>query len=77
MAGCGGSYIPYGSEVSIMSATAAIDMLKRYVTGRIGNNEVVSYKGDGLYFAKAGFVTSKIFDEQNELVNRRNISELL
>lgn len=77
MAGCGGSYIPYGSEVSIMSATAAIDMLKRYVTGRFVNNEVVSYKGDGFFFAKAGFVTTKLFDEQNELVKRQNISELL
>ncbi len=77
MAGCGGSYIPYGSEVSIMSATAAIDLLKRYVTGRVVNNEVVSYKGDGYYFEQAGLTATKKFNEQNEMVERLDVSNLL
>lgn len=77
MAGCGGSFIPYGSEVSIQSATAAIDLLKRYSTGRNKNNEIVSYKGDGFFFKKAGLLTTQAYDVQNELVKRQKIVDVL
>ena len=76
MAGCGGSYIPYGSEVSIQSATAAIDLLKRYSTKRIDCNEVISYKGDGFYFKRAGLMTTQAYDKQSELVKRMKIAGL-
>lgn len=77
MTGCEGSYIPYGSEISILSATAAIDLLKRYATGRVANNEVISYKGDGYFFRKAGLVATQVFNKQNEFIKRWSISELL
>lgn len=77
MAGCGGSYIPYGSEISIQAAIAALDLLKRYSAGRIVDNEIVSYKGDGFYFKESGLMTTSAFEEQCELIKRWRIVDLL
>jgi len=77
MAGCGGSFIPYGSEISIQSATAAIDLLKRYYTGRNTTNEIVSYKGEGYYFRKAGLRTTSAYELQKECICRQRIVDLI
>ena len=62
--GCGGSFIPYGSEVSIQAASMAIDVIKRYVTNRVVQNTVLSFKGSGYFFQQAGMKHTERFEKQ-------------
>ena len=64
--GCGGSFIPYGSTTSLKSATLGMDYVVKLFDGTIKENILVSIKGDGIYFKKAGFDTSNVYKEQTE-----------
>lgn len=67
-AGCDGSFIPYGSEVSIQAGLLGMDLLKKSVSGLLKENVISSYKGEGFYFKKADFKVSKCYEFQNEKV---------
>ena len=64
--GCGSSYIPYGNEVSIQTAMLALDLLKRLFTGRVNHNVVISCKGSGYFFMKAGLKCTYVYTNQKE-----------
>lgn len=64
--GCGSSYIPYGTEVSIQTAMLALDLLKRLFTGRVNHNVVISCKGNGYFFMKAGLKCTAVYNNQKE-----------
>lgn len=68
-AGCDGSFMPYGSEVSVQATLLGMDLLKKSVSGVLKENVVSSYKGDGIYFKEAGFKVSKNYDLQVEKIH--------
>ncbi|QSX05592.1 ThiF family adenylyltransferase [Sedimentibacter sp. zth1] len=68
LSGCGGSFIPYGSTVSLKSAMMSIDLLKKVVSGRCVENVLISVKGEGYYYEKAGLKTSDVFKNQSESI---------
>ncbi len=72
-AGCDGSFIPYGSEVSIQAVLLGMDLLKKSVSGILKANVISSYKGDGLFFRKAGYEVSKCYEVQKEKVQVVNL----
>jgi len=55
---------PYGSEVSIQAASMAIDVIKRYVTNRVVQNTVLSFKGSGYFFQQAGMKHTERYEKQ-------------
>ena len=62
--GCGSSFIPYGTEVSIQTAIMTIDLVKRLVSGEINNSFLLSLKGAGYYFHRAGMKHTDRYDQQ-------------
>lgn len=62
--GCSGSFVPYGSTVSLKSTTLCMEWINRVHDGRCHDNVLVSLKGDGYYFKKAGFMVSNVFTNQ-------------
>ena len=67
-AGCDGSFMPYGSEVSIQAALLGLDLLKKSVSGFLQENVIISYKGEGNYFKRGGFRVSQRYESQVETV---------
>ena len=66
MYGCSGSYIPYGSMVSLQSSLLFMDILKKVATGRIVENVIASEKGDDYYLKNAGYRVSEKYLSQEE-----------
>lgn len=64
--GCHGTFIPYGSTLSIESSLIFLDLLKREVEGRVKSNIIISKKGDDYYLKKAGFLVSNRYTSQKE-----------
>lgn len=64
--GCNGTFIPYGSTLSIESSTLLMDLLKRELVGKVKNNTIISKKEDDYYFNKAGFLVSDRYISQKE-----------
>lgn len=64
--GCNGTFIPYGSILSIESSTLLMDLLKRELVGKVKNNTIISKKEDDYYFNKAGFLVSDRYISQKE-----------
>ena len=64
--GCNGTFIPYGSTLSVESSILFMDLFKREIVGRINNNIIVSKKGDDYYLTKAGFSVSDRYINQKE-----------
>ena len=64
VAGCGGSYIPYGSTISLKSSALCMDWIIRVIEGRCCDNVLVSLKGEGYYFKKAGYEVSDVYTQQ-------------
>ena len=62
--GCGSSFIPYGTEVSIQTAIMTIDLVKRLVSGEINNSFLLSLKGAGYYFHRAGMKHTDRYEQQ-------------
>ncbi len=72
--GCAGSFIPYGPSISLKSAVLCVEWIDRVLGGRCGKNYVISLKGEGYYFRKAGLVPSKVYDEQKTMQEIRECS---
>ncbi len=66
--GCSGAFIPYGSTVSLKASAICMDLINRVLTGRCKENILVSLKGDGYYFKKAGYKTSYVYNQQKQNV---------
>lgn len=64
--GCNGTFIPYGSTLSVESSILFMELYKREIDGRLSNNVIVSKKGDDYYLAKAGFSVSDRYINQKE-----------
>ena len=64
--GCNGTFIPYGSILSIESSTLLMDLLKRELVGKVKNNTIISKKDDDYYLNKAGFLVSDRYISQKE-----------
>ena len=64
--GCNGTFISFGSTLSVESSTLFMSLLKREVEGRLKNNIIASKKGDDYYFNKAGFAVSNRYINQEE-----------
>lgn len=64
--GCTGTFIPYGSTLSVESSILFMDLFKRDLDGRVSNNVIASKKGDDYYFTKAGFSVSDRYINQKE-----------
>jgi len=71
--GCGGTFIPYGSTVSLRSSLLFMDILKQYVVGKIQENVLWSEKGDDFYLKKAGFETSDRYKKQQNILEIKNL----
>lgn len=72
--GCGGSFIPYGSEVSLRTAINCLDLFKRKIDKQLQNNIIISQKGTGFYFKKSGLKQSPVYDEQQAIVDEKELS---
>lgn len=66
--GCGGSFIPYGSDVSIKTAINCITLLKNSIENMLDKNILISEKGNGYYFKRAGLKTSEAYNKQDEII---------
>lgn len=64
VAGCGSSFIPYGSTVSFKTAGMCVETVKKIFEGRYTDNMIISAKGDGLHFKKAGLQVSNKYLRQ-------------
>ena len=64
--GCNGTFIPYGSTLSVESSILFMDLFKREIDGRVSNNVITSKKGDDYYLTKAGFSVSYRYINQKE-----------
>ncbi len=69
VAGCGNSFIPYGSTVSLKTAAICVDTVKKLFDRRYNNNIIISAKGDDYYFTKAGLqVSNKYLNQKDSIV---------
>ena len=66
--GCGGSYIQYNSDVSIKTSLHCINMFKQSEDSLIDSNYILSEKGSGIYFSKAGLTHSTNYEQQSEII---------
>lgn len=64
--GCNGSFIPYGSSLSVESSVMFLNLLKREIEGQVNANLLASKKGNDYYFEKAGFLVSNRYTTQCE-----------
>lgn len=74
--GCVGTFIPYGSTISLKSSLLFIDMLKQDIEGRIKSNVLCSEKGDDYYLKKAGFKISDRYKNQQNRCIMVNLEDL-
>ena len=72
--GCGGSYIPYGSDASLHSALLAMSLLKKSSDGRIKESTLISEKGEGYYFKQSGLQTSAVYDAQKQKIEEKSLN---
>ena len=64
VAGCGSSFIPYGSTISIQAASMCIETVKKILEGRCVDNVIISAKGDDYHFKRAGLQVSNRYLKQ-------------
>jgi hypothetical protein len=65
--GCNGSFVPYSSDVSVRSALLVMGLLRQVVDARLDFAVLVSEKGEGCYFERAGHVASTAYCNQSDL----------
>ncbi|WP_418504542.1 ThiF family adenylyltransferase [Eisenbergiella porci] len=78
VAGCGSSFIPYGSTVSFKTAGMCVETVKKIFEGRYTDNMIISAKGDGYHFKKAGLqVSNKYLRQIDDVVeyNGKQVSK--
>lgn len=64
LSGCGSSFIPYGSTISLKVVAICMDWISKICDGRYDQNVLISLKGEGFYFEKAGFEVSDVYKGQ-------------
>lgn len=64
VAGCGSSFIPYGSTISIKTASMCVETVKKIFEGRCVDNVIISAKGDDYHFKRAGLQVSNRYMKQ-------------
>lgn len=64
VAGCGSSFIPYGSTISIKTASICVETIKKIFEGRYFNNMIISAKGDDYHFKRSGLEVSNRYLRQ-------------
>lgn len=64
VSGCAGTFIPYGSSISLKSSILFMECLKKVIYGKINNNFLASEKEDDFYFRKSDFKVSKVYTDQ-------------
>lgn len=69
VSGCSGSFIPYGSLISVQSSLLFMDLLKKFAEGRISENIIASEKGDDFYLKKSGLILSNNYINQNKKIS--------
>ena len=72
--GCGGSFIPYGTDISLKNAINCLDLFKRKIDYQLSKNSIISQKGNGFYFKKSGLKQSKVYDEQRVIIDEKELS---
>ena len=69
VAGCGSSFIPYGSTISLKTAGMCVDTIKKIFEGRYSDNIIISAKGDDYHFKRAGLqVSNKYLNQKDSIV---------
>ncbi len=69
VAGCGSSFIPYGSTISLKTAGMCVDTVKKIFEGRYSDNVIISAKGDDYHFKRAGLqVSNKYLNQKDSIV---------
>ena len=68
VAGCGSSFIPYGSTISLKTACMCVDVVKKLFEGRYSENMIISAKGDDYHFKKAGLEVSNKYLGQKDSI---------
>ncbi|MFR9146717.1 MAG: ThiF family adenylyltransferase [Mediterraneibacter sp.] len=76
LSGCGGSYIPYGSSVSLKTVGVGMDLVRRVLDNRCDDNYLISVKGEGYYFIQAGLKVSNFYLQQKNEISIQRLSEL-
>lgn len=66
--GCGSSFIPYGSTVSLKTVAMCVDTVKKIFEGRYTDNMIISSKGDDYYFKKAELQVSDKYLKQKDSI---------
>ena len=69
VAGCGSSFIPYGSTISLKTVGMCVDTIKKIFEGRYSDNIIISAKGDDYHFKRAGLqVSNKYLNQKDSIV---------
>lgn len=68
VAGCGSSFIPYGSTISLKTASMCVDTVKKIFEGRVTDNIIISAKGDDYHFKRAGLQVSNKYLKQKDSI---------
>ena len=69
VAGCGSSFIPYGSTISLKTAGMCVDTIKKIFEGRYSDNIIISAKGDDYHFKRDGLqVSNKYLNQKDSIV---------
>ncbi|MCY1152098.1 MAG: ThiF family adenylyltransferase [Sphaerochaetaceae bacterium] len=68
VSGCGGTFIPYGSSISLKSSLLFMDCFKKAIYNKLNNNFIASEKGDDYYYKKAGFKVSEGYISQKNKI---------
>ena len=67
--GCGSSFIPYGSTISLKTAGMCVDTIKKIFEGRYSDNVIISAKGDDYHFKRSGLqVSNKYLNQKDSIV---------
>lgn len=67
--GCGSSFIPYASTISLKTACMCLNTVKKVFENRYSDNIIISSKGDDYYFKKAGLqVSNKYLNQKSNTV---------
>lgn len=67
--GCNNTFIPYGSTVSLKVTSIGMDLIRKEIEGRCAENVLVSFKGEGYHFRRAGLFCSEIYDSQENTID--------
>lgn len=68
IAGCGSSFIPYSSTVSLKTAAICIDIINKIFENQYTDNIIISLKGDNFPFLKAGLKLSNKYIKQKDKI---------